>query len=324
MLTQGIPGVGKTVCAQKFTLSWADGEENQNITYLFPLPFRELNPNIGEKDCSLMQLLHQFFPEIKPLESLGTECKILFIFDGLDETLLPLNFKHNKVLRDETEPAPVDVLITNLITGNLFGNTLIWITSRPAAASRIPRKHIHQWTEVKGFANEQREEYFKRHLSDDNLAIRIINHVKSSRSLYIMCQIPVFCWIMVTVMKKMLHDSVAGGMPNTLTEMYAYLLLCQADKMIENNYPMESDNVVLKLAELALRQLEKGKLIFYAADLKECGMDVLEATIYSGVCTEVFVMEGRRKQEVFSFFTFNRSGVSGSCVCSSFLHSKKG
>ncbi|XP_041819649.1 NACHT, LRR and PYD domains-containing protein 12-like isoform X2 [Chelmon rostratus] len=221
VLTQGIPGVGKTVCAQKFTLSWAEGEENQDITFLFPLPFRELNPNIGEKDYSLMQLLHQFFPEMKPLETLGTGCKVLFIFDGLDETLLPLNFKHNKVLRDETEPAPLDVLITNLITGDLLGNGLIWITSRPAAASRIPRKHIHQWTET--------------------------------------------------------------------------------DRMIEGHYPMESSNVVLKLAELAFRQLEKGKLIFYEADLNECGMDVKEATVYSGVCTEVFVMEGIRRREVFSF-----------------------
>ncbi|XP_030646313.1 NACHT, LRR and PYD domains-containing protein 12-like [Chanos chanos] len=301
VLTLGIPGVGKTVCAQKFTLNWAEGEENQDIDFLFPLPFRELNPNIDEKEYSLMQLLHQFFPEMKPLEKLGTECKVLFIFDGLDETLLPLNFKHNKVLRDETEPASLDVLITNLITGDLLGNALIWITSRPAAGSRIPRKHIHQWTEVKGFANDQREEYFKRRVRDDNLAIRIINHVKSSRSLYIMCQIPVFCWITVTVMKKMLRDNVTGGLPNTLTEMYVYLLLCQTDRMTEGHYPMKSDNVVLKLAELAFRQLEKGKLIFYEADLRECGMDVKEATIYSGVCTEVFAMEGRRRREVFSF-----------------------
>lgn len=300
VLTQGIPGVGKTVCAQNFTLSWAEGEGNQDITFLFPLPFRELNPNIG-KDYSLMQLLHQFFPEIKPLETLGIECKVLFIFDGLDETLLTLDFKHNKVLRDETEPASLDVLITNLITGDLLGNSLIWITSRPAAASRIPRKHIHQWTEVKGFANEQREEYFKRRLRDDNFAIRVINHVKSSRSLYIMCQIPVFCWITVTVMKKMMRNNVTGNMPNTLTEMYVYLLLCQTDRMIEGHYPMKSDNVVLKLAELAFRQLQKGKLIFYEADLKECGMDVKEATIYSGVCTEVFTMEGKRRREVFSF-----------------------
>lgn len=301
VLTQGIPGVGKTVCVQKFTLSWAEGEENQDITFLIPLPFRELNPNIGEKDYSLMQLLHQFFPEMKPLETLGSGCKVLFIFDGLDETLLPLNFKHNKVLRDETEPASLDVLITNLITGDLLGNALIWITSRPAAVSQIPRKHIHQWTEVKGFASEQREEYFKRHLRDDNLAIRVINHVKSSKSLYIMCQIPVFCWITVTVMKKMLRNNVTGVMPNTLTEMYVYLLLCQTDRMIEGHYPMKSNNFVLKLAELAFRQLEKNKLIFYEADLKECGMDVKEATIYSGVCTEVFMMEGRRRREVFSF-----------------------
>uniref|UniRef100_A0A3Q1FAL9 NACHT domain-containing protein n=1 Tax=Acanthochromis polyacanthus TaxID=80966 RepID=A0A3Q1FAL9_9TELE len=301
VLTQGIPGVGKTFCVQKFTLSWAEGEENQDITFLFLLPFRELNPNIGGRDCSLMQLLHQFFPVVKALEKLGTDCKVLFIFDGLDETLLPLNFKQNKVLRDETEPASLDVLITNLITGDLLGNALIWITSRPAAASRVPRKHIHQWTEVKGFANDQREEYFKRHLRDDKLAIKIINHVKSSRSLYIMCQIPVFCWIAATVMKKMLRDNVPGGMPNSLTEMYIYLLLCQTDRMVEGPYPMKSDNVVLKLAELAFRQLEKGKLIFYEADLKECSMSIEEATIYTGVCTEVFIMEGKRRREVFSF-----------------------
>lgn len=299
VLTLGIPGMGKTVCAQKFTLSWAEGEENQDITYLFPLPFRELNTIIDEKDCSLMQLIHQFFPEMKPLEKLGTECKILFIFDGLDETLLPL--KHNKVLRDETEPASLDVLITNLITGDLLSNALIWITSRPAAANRIPRKHIHLWTEVKGFGHDQREEYFKRSLRDDSLALKVINHVKSSRSLYIMCQIPVFCWIAVTVMKKMVRNNMTGAIPNTLTEMYAYLLICQTDRMAERHNRLKGEDVILKLGELAFRQLEKGKLIFYEADLKVCGMDVTEATIYSGVCTEIFMMEGERRRKVFSF-----------------------
>lgn len=301
VLTQGVPGVGKTVCAQKFTMSWAEGEENQDIAFVFPLPFRELNPNIGEKDYSLMQLLYRFFPEIKPLETLGAQCKVLFIFDGLDETLLPLNFKHNKVIRDETEPASLDVIITNLITGDLLSNGLIWITSRPPAACRIPRKHIHQWTEVRGFSTEQREEYFKRSLCDDNLAMRIINHMKSSRSLYIMCQIPVFCWITVNFLKKMVHKHTTRGMPTTLTEMYANLLLCQMDRMTEGHYPVENNNVVLKLAELAFRQLEKGKLIFYESDLKECGMDVKDATIYSGLCTDVFMVEGRRTREVFSF-----------------------
>uniref|UniRef100_A0A668AY68 Pyrin domain-containing protein n=1 Tax=Myripristis murdjan TaxID=586833 RepID=A0A668AY68_9TELE len=301
ILTQGIAGVGKTICVQKYVLSWAEGEENQDISLLFPLPFRELNPNMDGKDYSLMDLLHQFFPEIKQIKTLGTESKILFIFDGLDECLLPLNFKHNKVLRDEAEPASLDVLITNLIAGDLLGNALVWITSRPAAASRIPRKHIHQWTEIRGFSNQQKEEYFKRRLCDENLADTVINHVKSSRSLYIMCHIPVFCWITVTVMKKMMQDNMTGVMPNTLTEIYAYLLICQTDRMRKGDYPMESNNVVLKLAKLAFRQLEKGKLIFYQADLEECGMDVKEAITYSGVCTEIFAMEGRGRRKVFSF-----------------------
>uniref|UniRef100_A0A3Q0RVT6 Pyrin domain-containing protein n=1 Tax=Amphilophus citrinellus TaxID=61819 RepID=A0A3Q0RVT6_AMPCI len=254
-------------------------KENTDIAFLFPLPFRELNTIIGEKDYSLMQLIHQFFPAIKPLEKLGTDCKVLFIFDGLDETLLPLNFKENKVLRDETEPALLDVLITNLITGDLLGNALIWITSRPAAANRIPRKYIDQWTEVKGFGNDQREEYFKRSLHNDSLALKVINHVKSSRSLYIMCQIPVFCWITVTVMKKLVLRSTLQTRQGSYGEAVG----------------------LWQLGELAFRQLEKGKLIFYEADLKECGMDVTEATIYSGVCTEIFMMEGERRRKVFSF-----------------------
>uniref|UniRef100_A0A3B5M7S8 Pyrin domain-containing protein n=1 Tax=Xiphophorus couchianus TaxID=32473 RepID=A0A3B5M7S8_9TELE len=300
VLTQGIPGMGKTVCAQKFTLSWAEGEEHQDITFLFPLPFRELNSFMGGGDSSLMDLLHWFFPQIKPIEKLS-DSKVLFIFDGLDESLLPLNFKYNKVLRDETEPAPLDVLITNLITGDLLCNAFVWITCRPAAAGKIPRKYIDQWTEIKGFTEDRWQEYFKKRVSDDALSLRIIDHVKSSKSLYVMCQIPIFCWITVTLIKRMLHDDVTGRLPNTLTEMYVYLLLCQTDRMAERHYPMSGGNVCLQLAELAFRQLEQRKQIFYEADLKKCHMDINEATTYSGVCTEMFHMEAGRGQKVFNF-----------------------
>lgn len=300
VLTQGIPGMGKTVCAQKFTLSWAEGEEHQDITFLFPLPFRELNSFMGGGVSSLMGLLHWFFPQIKPIEKLS-DSKVLFIFDGLDESLLPLNFKYNKVLRDETEPAPLDVLITNLITGDLLCNAFVWITCRPAAAGKIPRKYIDQWTEIKGFTEDQWQEYLKKRVSDDALSLRIIDHVKSSKSLYVMCQIPIFCWITVTLIKRMLHDDVTGRLPNTLTEMYVYLLLCQTDRMAERHYPMSGGNVCLQLAELAFRQLEQRKQIFYEADLKKCHMDINEATTYSGVCTEMFHMEAGRGQKVFNF-----------------------
>ncbi|KAK7904414.1 hypothetical protein WMY93_017021 [Mugilogobius chulae] len=299
VLTLGIPGVGKTVCAQKFALSWAEGEDNQDIGLLFPIPFRELNP-ISNESYSLMQLLHQFFPETKSMLTLGTDLKVLFIFDGLDETSLPLDFKNNKVLRDDTEVASLDVLFTNLITGDLLSNALIWITSRPTAANAIPRKHVQQWTEIKGFTTDKMEEYFKRRLVDESSANKLISHVKSSKSLYAMCQIPVFCSITVTVATNP-HANLNKGFPSTLTEMYVQLLRCQTDKLRDRSDLNNVSCTILKLAELAFRQLEKDNVIFYESDLKECKIDIKEAAVYSGVCTEVFKMEGRRRREIFTF-----------------------
>ncbi|XP_035631290.1 NACHT, LRR and PYD domains-containing protein 3-like [Oncorhynchus keta] len=301
VLTQGIAGVGKTVSIQKFILDWAEEKENQDIGFIFPLSFRQINANIGDDDCSLIELLHQFFPDMEPIKNLRNKSKVLFIFDGLDECRLRLDF-NNKVLTDETKPASLDKLITNLITGELLPSALIWITSRPAAAYKIPRKYIQQWTEVRGFNDPQKDEYFRKKICDDNLASRIITHMKSSRSLHIICHIPVFCWISATVLEKLLGEAERRKIPKTLTEMNIHFLIFQIDRMREAENSTGSDSIVLKLGELAFRQLEKGHLIFYKEDLRECGIDVTEASVYSGLCTEIFKMEGRTCQKtMFSF-----------------------
>uniref|UniRef100_A0A8K9VFX4 B30.2/SPRY domain-containing protein n=1 Tax=Oncorhynchus mykiss TaxID=8022 RepID=A0A8K9VFX4_ONCMY len=301
VLTQGIAGVGKTVSIQKFILDWAEEKENQDIGFIFPLSFRQINSNIGDDDCSLIELLHQFFPDMEPIKNLRNKSKVLFIFDGLDECRLRLDF-NNKVLTDETKPASLDKLITNLITGELLPSALIWITSRPAAAYKIPRKYIQQWTEVRGFNDPQKDEYFRKKIRDDNMASRIITHMKSSRSLHIICHIPVFCWISATVLEKLLGEAERRKIPKTLTEMNIHFLIFQIDRMREAENSTGSDSIVLKLGELAFRQLEKGHLIFYKEDLRECGIDVTEASVYSGLCTEIFKMEGRTCQKtMFSF-----------------------
>ncbi|XP_071008107.1 NLR family CARD domain-containing protein 3-like [Oncorhynchus clarkii lewisi] len=301
VLTQGIAGVGKTVSIQKFILDWAEEKENQDIGFIFPLSFRQINSNIGDDDCSLIELLHQFFPDMEPIKNLRNKSKVLFIFDGLDECRLRLDF-NNKVLTDETKQASLDKLITNLITGELLPSALIWITSRPAAAYKIPRKYIQQWTEVRGFNDPQKDEYFRKKIRDDNMASRIITHMKSSRSLHIICHIPVFCWISATVLEKLLGEAERRKIPKTLTEMNIHFLIFQIDRMREAENSTGSDSIVLKLGELAFRQLEKGHLIFYKEDLRECGIDVTEASVYSGLCTEIFKMEGRTCQKtMFSF-----------------------
>ncbi|XP_067228282.1 NLR family CARD domain-containing protein 3-like [Chanodichthys erythropterus] len=294
VLTKGVAGIGKTVSVQKFILDWSEGNNNQDFHFIFPFPFRELNL-MKEKNISLMELLNLFFKDTKELRPRDYEdSKILFIFDGMDESRLPLDFTNNHNLFDATESASVDVLLTNLIKGNLLPTALIWITSRPAATSQIPPECVDQVTEVRGFNDPQKAEYFKKKIHDPSLANRIISHVKSSRSLYIMCHIPVFCWISATVLKRMLGEAESTEIPKTLTQMFTHFLIFQTklktekyDEKCEVDLQLTQNNI-LSLGKLAFEQLEKGNLIFYEEDLRECGIDVKEASVYSGICTQIF------------------------------------
>ncbi|KAM4538397.1 NACHT, LRR and PYD domains-containing protein 3-like isoform 1-T2 [Fundulus diaphanus] len=301
VLTNGVAGVGKTFSVQKFTLDWAEGLENQDVRVVVLLSFRELNLIRGEQH-SLLTLLHVFHPTLQklPAEQLARH-KLLFIFDGLDESRLSLDFSHSRLVSDVTQKSSVDVLLTNLIKGNLLPSALVWITSRPAAANQIPPSCVARVTEVRGFSDAQKEEYFRRRFSDEELSSRIMSHIKTSRSLHIMCGIPVFCWITATVLENMLTTEQRGELPKTMTDMYSHFLLVQTRRK-ENKYHgghgrspqelMEADReVLLKLGRLALEQMEKGNIMFYQEDLQQCSLDVTEASVYSGVCTEIFKRE---------------------------------
>uniref|UniRef100_A0A4W6D3Q3 NACHT domain-containing protein n=1 Tax=Lates calcarifer TaxID=8187 RepID=A0A4W6D3Q3_LATCA len=301
VLTNGVAGVGKTFSVQKFTLDWAEGLENQDVSLLVLLSFRELNL-VRDEQYSLLTLLHVFHPTLQKVtaEKLAV-CKVLFIFDGLDESRLSLDFNNRKVVSDVTQKSSVNVLLTNLIQGNLLPSALVWITSRPAAANQIPPSCVDRVTEVRGFTDPQKEEYFRRRSSDEELSNRTISHIKTSRSLHIMCQIPVFCWITATVLEHMLTTEQRGELPKTLTDLYSHFLLVQT-KRKKNKYheghetiPQElteaDREVLLKLGRLAFEHLEKGNIMFYQEDLEQCGLDVTEALVYSGVCTEIFKRE---------------------------------
>ncbi|CAI5660162.1 unnamed protein product [Oreochromis niloticus] len=301
VLTNGVAGVGKTFSVQKFTLDWAEGLENQHISAVVLLSFRELNL-VRDEQYSLLELIHVFHPTLQSVtaEQL-TVSQLLFIFDGLDESRLSLDFTNRKLLSDVTQKSSVSELLINLIQGNLLPSALIWITSRPAAASQIPPTCVDRMTEVRGFTDAQKEEYFRRRFRNKEQLSRIISHMKTSRSLHIMCSIPVFCWITATVLEHMLTTEERGELPKTLTDMYSHFLLVQT-KRKKNKYHgghetspqelMEADReVLLKLGRLAFEHLEKGNIMFYQEDLEQCGLDVTEALVYSGVCTEIFKRE---------------------------------
>ncbi|XP_029290631.1 LOW QUALITY PROTEIN: NLR family CARD domain-containing protein 3-like [Cottoperca gobio] len=293
VLTKGISGIGKTISVQKFNLEWAEERVNQDIQLLINLPFRELNLML-EKRLTLTQLLHHFLAEAKESGvSNFDKYKVLLIFDGLDECRLPLNFDHNAPCRSASEPASVDELLTNLIRGNLLPSAHIWITSRPAATTLIPVALVNRVTEIRGFNDPQKEEYFRKKITDQNMAGRVISHVKSTRSLHIMCHIPVFSWISATVLQRMLQDQVSGEMPKTLTQMYTNFLIYNSltrtrkysAEQEEAQEKMDEEKI-LKLGKLAFEHLMKGNMIFYGNELTEYNINVADAAIYSGVFTQ--------------------------------------
>ncbi|XP_048119980.1 NACHT, LRR and PYD domains-containing protein 1-like [Alosa alosa] len=62
------------------------------------------------------------------------------------------------------------------------------------------------------------------------------------------------------------------------------------------------EEIIFKLGKLAFQELEKGNLIFYEEDLRECGINFKVASVYSGVCTQIFREEsGLYQGKVFSF-----------------------
>ncbi|XP_032426066.1 NACHT, LRR and PYD domains-containing protein 5-like [Xiphophorus hellerii] len=309
VMTKGVAGIGKTVLTQKFTLDWAEDKAHQNIQFIFPFTFRELNV-LKEKKFSLVELVHHFFSETKEICSFE-HFQVLFIFDGLDESRLPLDFHNKEILTDATESTSVDVLLTNLIRGKLLPSALLWITTRPAAANQIPPQCVGMVTEVRGFNDPQKEEYFRKRFRDEEQANNIISHMKTSRSLHIMCHIPVFCWITATVLEDVLETREGGELPRTITEMYIHFLVVQTKvKKVkydggaetDPHWSPESRKMIESLGKLAFDQLQKGNLIIYESDLTECGIDIRAASVYSGVFTQIFKEErGLYQDKVFCF-----------------------
>ncbi|XP_027866326.1 NLR family CARD domain-containing protein 3-like isoform X2 [Xiphophorus couchianus] len=308
VMTMGVAGIGKTLLTQKFTLDWAEGKTHQNIDFIFPFTFRELNM-LKEEKFSLVERIHYHFEDIKDAGIRSfKKFQVLFIFDGLDESRLPLDFNNTKILTDTEKSTSLDVLLINLIRGKLLPSALLWITTRPAAANQIPPHCVGMVTEVRGFTDPQKEEYFRKRFRDDEeKASRIISHIQKSKSLHIMCHIPVFCWITAKVLENVMKTREGGELPKTLTEMYIEFLLVQL-KIKEEKYFGKADEdpenrkLIESLGKLAFEQLLKGNLIFYDKELKQCGINIKDAALSSGVFTEMFKKErGTCDISVYSF-----------------------
>ncbi|XP_061617709.1 protein NLRC3-like isoform X2 [Phyllopteryx taeniolatus] len=317
LLTVGFAGIGKTFLVRKFVLDWARRKTNKDVDFIFPFTFRELNLEKG-KSFSLAKLIQYSIPETEvvseellnilfvSLKGSGkhnyesSNIKILFVLDGLDECRLKLDLSNKtKEDLDVTKAYPVEVLLANLITKNLLPCARIWITTRPVTAHDIPPNLIDSKTGVKGFSASQRLDYFRKRFPDEEY---IIKHIQKSRTIFIMCHMPIFCWLTTTVLQDYLDKGKSRELPKTLTEMYTEFLFYHLDKAKER-LTTKSIKYVKALAKLAFDQLMKKSQLFYETDLQNSGFDYLRAAKHSGVFTEVLkkVPPLKKNQQVKMF-----------------------
>ncbi|KAI2650557.1 Protein NLRC3 [Labeo rohita] len=296
VLTKGIAGIGKTVTVQKFVHDWASGKANQELELVFLLPFRELNLLEGENK-SLFELLCAFYSEFKearPISDWICDKEVLFILDGLDEYKKELSFK-TSILSDFNEKTTVDVLIENLLRGKLLPSAHVWITSRPVAAEQLPSEIFRQGyvTQIRGFIDEQKEEYFTRQFEDPDLTQKVTCHLKSHKSLWILCHIPLFCWISSDVLKTIIKDQNNNrDMPSNQTEMFINYLLIQTElshkkyqriNESQEDVLIQHKELIKKLAKLAYWKLKEQNAIFSKEDLRKCSITPDEALRYPGI-----------------------------------------
>ncbi|XP_057700141.1 NACHT, LRR and PYD domains-containing protein 12-like [Corythoichthys intestinalis] len=302
LLTVGFAGIGKTFLVQNFVCDWASGNTNQDVHFIFPFTFRELNTDKG-KSFTLAKLIRRYVCESRhmseetlnnifaELQTSGkrdyesSRIKVLFVLDGLDECNFKMDLKNEmKVDMDVTEAYPLEVLLAHLIKRNLLSCARIWITTRPATAHEIPSDFIDSRTEVRGFSDSQRLEYFMNRFPNED---RIIEYIQKSRTIFIMCHLPIFCWITSTILQDHLDKGKVGELPTTLTELYSEHAFRHLDTSKERQ-TTEYACDVKALAKLAFHNTMSKRQIFYEKDLADCGFDYEQAAKHCGIFTEVF------------------------------------
>uniref|UniRef100_UPI003AB053FC NLR family CARD domain-containing protein 3 n=1 Tax=Centroberyx gerrardi TaxID=166262 RepID=UPI003AB053FC len=295
VMTVGMPGTGKTMAVQKLIQEWAEERTHPHISFLFPLPFRELNTFEGS-EISLVDIIHTLYPETKKLKKLASddEGKIMLVCDGLDEYPHKLDFYNTELRCDHEQRTSLNVLVVNLLRGRLFYNTIVWITSRPLKSRSFPGDVSHEVFEVRGFNDAQKEEYFKKRFEDPAQADRVIAHLSSCKTLHIMCHLPLFCSVLSGAFQHAFSERGSQAeLPRSITHVYTQLLLVLLRGRRFRAPPRSSEEereFLMKLGKVAFVLLEKSQVRISKSYWKDSGLTTEEAVVNSGLCTE-FILE---------------------------------
>ncbi|XP_073488547.1 NACHT, LRR and PYD domains-containing protein 1a-like [Aquarana catesbeiana] len=224
VMVSGVPGIGKTTMMQKFVYDWVTGKHYQRFAFLFFFRFRDLN-RLGEVSLEEM-ILHQYpYLESQIGNILEDPERILFIFDGLDESIHQMDFTSNK-LSNPKQRSHFGEIVVSLMWQSLLKGCSVLMTSRPTGLASVDTRVFQRITEIMGFLHGDRRIFFNNFFGNEELSEKAFHYVEENDTLYTFCYIPSYCWIICTMLlmcfrsQPKITDQLMTSLPKTVTQLF--------------------------------------------------------------------------------------------------------
>ncbi|XP_073465601.1 NACHT, LRR and PYD domains-containing protein 3-like [Aquarana catesbeiana] len=223
VMVSGVPGIGKTTLMQKFVYDWVTRKHYQRFAFVFFFKFWDLN-RLGE--VSLEEMIYYQYPHLKSQigNILHDPERLLFIFDGLDESIHKINFGSSSLFAYRTNSGEI---VVSLVRQSLLKGCSVLITSRPTRLASVDDTRVFQRiAEIMGFLHGDRLIFFKNVIGNEELSEKAFNYVKDNDTLYTFCYIPSYCWIICTVLsmcfraQPTITDQLMTSLPKTVTQLF--------------------------------------------------------------------------------------------------------
>lgn len=293
VMVTGVPGVGKTTLMQKFIFEWVNGKHYQKFAFIFFFKFRELNQLEKETPISLELLILQKYPFLGENLRMILEDpqKLLFIFDGLDESRCEVDLSSRGFQDLCVSPGQVKTassIVASLVKQTLLKGCYVLLTSRPIALEKIESGVLHRSAEIVGFLSKEREGYFTKFYNNATISSKVFQYVRETGILYTLCYNPSYCWITCTALKPCFTKQTEKPLapPKTVTQLFVSYI----SNILKNHTtePVQTD--LLEIGWLADHGVRNRIFVFYDNDLS--AFNVRPSKLLSGFMMETLQMEG--------------------------------
>ena len=277
ILINGAPGMGKTTLCKEIAYRWAKGNELlKHIDLVFLLFLRDPDlKKIHTIDQLIQYVEPSAFETAQHCTKLLSSCKnVVIIMDGFDE------------FSDTSSNS----LVTYIIKRKALSHCKIIITSRPCASESLQNR-ADVVVEIKGFNEQNKEEYINNELTGDPERIRRLQLCLQRYSdINSVCYIPIIMSVLVFIIKR------SGELPEDQVQLYNHFISfvisrsqqrlenSSAEVLLINKLPQMYHDYLLQLCRFAYEHIRNDSVIFTEEDInKACTSFNLSANKFYGL-----------------------------------------